>query len=107
MMMKRTKPRICVAFEKGGKRDIALTMFGLAIHTAQDSTSPSHMGFQEFDPSVGNLSGPHFSMYVRDRMIHADYQTGGPTDISSMSRRMTCMRFRPQDRTSSTASSRL
>ena len=36
-----------------GKKDEALKLVGEAIHTAQDSISPAHRGFQEFDADAG------------------------------------------------------
>lgn len=36
-----------------GKRDTSLFLFGVALHTMQDSVSPSHRGFQPWSDNEG------------------------------------------------------
>ena len=67
--------------EAHGSHELALQYFGDALHTAQDSTSTAHAGFQVWDPARGlvDLSG------VAENAAHVSLESNKPqADASNL-----------------------
>lgn len=65
----RSQMEFARSLNRSGRRDEALTSFGSALHTLQDATSPSHVGFQVWDGNWRIGSGP-WDCHVSHELVY-------------------------------------
>jgi hypothetical protein len=69
-----------ISARNSGNMNQALFLFAVALHTMQDSTSPTHRGFQEW---TGQESGMQIEEHVRAELIYP----GRNSDLDNITRK--------------------